>query len=331
MVSYTPSMSHALNFSLTAASVRFGWLMFTRQKKTFHTIFLLTVAVLLCNVLLAGALGGRALRSVLSADATVHIDIIPTANDSDIQSLYAALVDQPWVRVVALQTSAQALSDARRKHPELVAMLDAYHFADPFPTSIVVTPRGESVSSSIATFLGEPRWQSIVAPYALGNMQTGYERALRLLRIADGLSAAFSFFAVAGWLLVVVLLFHVLVQAVSTHKDELSLLHRMGANRRQLIVPFLSDVTVMLTLGVLWGALLFAMMVLWAVMTKPADPFLQTLTSSFLSLLRSWGALILLLELLCVPLLVGGATLLSAGHLLFVRRFSLHDGAHAVI
>lgn len=286
----------------------------SRDRTWGTTLLLLTAAMMLAQFLLLFLLGVQGVSGVLIQNAGIQLEVVPSAREQDIQSLYAYLQEHPLVERAAYITRQQAFEQQRARNPELTNFLEEYKLENPFPDTFAVTLRSLSDYDEFAGDMQDNRWRSVIAPSFLSSFSAQEREVQTLLRVTDGLKTLSTAFIVIA----VALLFFVILEWVSRNasrrQHELLLEHVLGASASAVLLPFVAEMTMFLGAAFLGGLVLTGgfVAVLPSFMPVVAlDEVFQLLQLQLQPLLLTTFPLILILAVLALPVLAYVGTVLG--------------------
>jgi cell division transport system permease protein len=291
--------------------LRRGVQQLTRDRSWGATLVLLSAVMVLVQLFLVFLLGVNGVGNMLTSRAGIQLEILPTASEQGIQELYAALKSHPSVENASYVTSEQAYEQYKANDPELISFLDEYGLQNPFPDTISVTLTSLDAYDAFAQDMQASEWATVINP-SFVTAADGREREMRsLLQVTSGLRTLSIIFIVTA---IVVLFFTVLEWVSRTamrRGQELMLEHLLGAPSLSVVLPFVSEMTILLVGGVIIGTAIVGAFLLLLPFFMPAlaleAPF-RLLQQQVNPLLLSLFPILLLIEIIAMPLLAFGGT-----------------------
>jgi len=212
----------------------------------------------LLQCLLLFAFSVRGINRLLLERAGLHLEVLPSARDQDIQELYGSLQALPSVEHVEYVPKEKAYEQERLSDPELVAFLEQYKLSNPFPDSFIVTLSGIDQYASFLTFIQQEKYRAILDPSfltAVSNQQRDLHGILQLTSAFQAIAFAF-----AG--LAAVVLFMMMAEYVSrslaARGGEFFLQDVLGAPRLSLSSVLASEMVILTLVALLLATLLTA-------------------------------------------------------------------------
>jgi cell division protein FtsX len=303
MIGHMPGMYALSPFQ---RSVRRGVLAAWRNDRKSRTLLLLAGVLTLLQLLTATLVGAQAVHGMLLARSALYLEVLPTADDQDIQELYAALRMLPFVRRVEFVPSEKAFERERERTPDLVAFLERYDVNNPFPDSFSVTLASLSDYDSFAAFISQETWADAVDPSFLSSV-TGQERDVRqLLGVADAARVVIGLLAFVVCCVVAFVVAELVARKARHQWGDLRLESLLGGKPADALIPVAAEMATLLLAGLVAGSIVAGLLLLGASIVIPlltGVAGLGELLQSLIALLLKLGVVILLAEavlLLCV-------------------------------
>ncbi len=230
-----------------------GW--GTSFASLFGVLFLGQILLLL----VFGVQGGLRL---LEAQTDLRLQILETANDSQIQDLFQNIRQLPIVTDVVYITREQAYERQKARDPELVTFLEKFGIENPFPETIGVRLGRLTDYGAFVQFLRQPVFTKVVNPEFLSQTTDQQEQVYRLIEAVRS-GQYILFFVVA--LLIVAILFVVtelVRRRVLCKREELFVEQLVGADRTTIMIPFCTEMICLLGVA-LFISFLLAAGVVW--------------------------------------------------------------------
>lgn len=297
--------------------LRRGVQQITRERGWAATLLLLAGIMTLTQLFLVFLLGVNGTGRLLTARAGIQLEVLPTARESDIQELYADLRAQPMVRDVAFVTGQEAYERQKARDPDLIAFLEEYKLDNPFPDTFSVTLRSLDDYEEFAALVQNDSWRSVVNPSFLSSATSSEREVRSLLQVTEGLRTLSVVLIVVSVIVLFFVVFEWVSRNAARREQELLLEHLLGAPALAVLLPFASEMAILLIAGTLIGTAVVAAFLTLLPVFMPAfaleAPF-RMLQAELLPLLLAVFPLLLLAEIVAMPLLA------LAGTALGVRR-----------
>lgn len=296
--------------------LRRGLLLLKRERTWGTTLTLLSAVLILLQLFTVMLLGVYGVNRLLSSQAGLRLEVLPTATNEDIQTFFAAAHAEPTIATVAFITKEQAYDNQRKNDPDLVSFLDQYKLNNPFPDTFVVTLKSLGSYDSFRSFIERDQWKSVINPAFLSTVSEQERQVRALLSITDAIRSVtfiFLFMAVAVLLFVVL---ELVSRTVRSHGDELFLENTLGASPMSVLLPFIAEITILLVAALVIATLLVIGLILLLPLLMPAlsteVPF-RAFSAEMQPLLLFTFPWVLLLELCLMPAVAYIGTFLGAG------------------
>lgn len=277
-----------------------------RDRSWGTTLFLLTCLMLLVQLLFVFLLGVHGVGRLLTDQSAIQLEMQSAAGERDIQELYALLRAHSSVRSVEFLSKEQVYERQKELHPEDVAFLEQYDFANPFPDVFTVTLTSLDAYDGLAQTLQSDRWRSIVDPSFLASSSNHEQEIRTLLQVTGGLYTLSVLFMVVAFILLCGAVFEWTVRTAGRRGHELRLSHLLGARPLAVLLPLACEMAVLLVTAAVIAAALMALFLVLLPVFMPAlaleTPF-RSLQDALSPLLFSVLPLFLLIEILVIPAL----------------------------
>lgn len=296
--------------------LRRGLLLLKRERTWGTTLTLLSAVLILMQLFMVLLLGVYGVNRLLSAQAGLRLEVLPTASSQDVQTFFAAVHAYPDVASVSLVTKEQAYNDQRTLDPDLVSFLEQYKLSNPFPDTFVVTLTSLDAYDSFRQFVEQSQWKNVINPAFLSTVTDQERQVHDLLSVTDAIrSITFVFIFIAFAVLLFVVL-ELVSRTVRAHGEELFLENTLGASPLSVLLPFIAEITILLWAGLIIataivGALMALLPLLMPALAAEA-PF-RTFSAEMVSLLLSTVPWILVFEICVMPAIAYIGTFLGAG------------------
>ncbi|MFH0770867.1 MAG: permease-like cell division protein FtsX [Candidatus Peregrinibacteria bacterium] len=278
-----------------------------RQDRTWmSTLGVLTGSLLLLNLILSCSIAVESAGSVIRERTDLRISLLDSANDQERSEFFTAVNTLPAIRSAVYITKEQAYERMRTQDPELIAFIEQYNLTNPFPDIVSVTLHSPEAFQEIADMVKSPEWKSIADPAFLSSAAEQEVEVRELLAITQAMNTG----SLATTILTIALLLLIIAESISRRTrermSELTFEHSVGASPFTILLPFATEMTI-----ILWGSIV-ASAVLIVLFSLLSASLLPTLTSASLlaTIVRSTrenllalAPVILLLEIVLAPLL----------------------------
>ncbi len=287
-----------------------------RERTWGTTLTLLTAVLVLVQLFMVMLLGAYGVNQLLSSRAGLHLEVLPTASDGDVQSFFAAIHANPDVQSASFVTKEQAYAEQRNLNPDLMDFLDQYKLDNPFPDTFVVVLKSLDSYNSFRNFVEQPQWKSVINPSFLSKVTDQEKQIQDLLSVTNAIrSITFVFVFIAFTVLLFVVL-ELVSRTVRSHSGELFLENVLGASPLSVLLPFVVEMSILLLSATLIATALVLVVIVAIPFLMPAladeTPFraFSTQMGPLLLYMFPW---ILLIELCLMPALAYVGVFLGAG------------------
>lgn len=208
--------------------------------------------LVLLQCLLFCAVSAQAFGWLAMRNQGLHLDVLASAQDQDIQELYATLQSLPSVQYVDFIPKEKAYEQQKISNPDIAAFFDEYKLGNPLPDSFVVALRNaDDYPGFIAQMQGE-EYRKVLEPSSLA-MVSGQEGDLRdvLGMVSNFQMITFGLAALAVLVLCAMMAEYV-ARSLRLRHDEFILQNALGASRVSLTSLLASEMTIIF----LWGFVL---------------------------------------------------------------------------
>lgn len=286
-----------------------------RDRRWGTTLLLLTLLLFLMQLLTVFLLCGEGANRFLVSRAALHVEILPTAAQENIQALYAALREQPYVRDIAFVTKEQALEQEKRRDPDLVRFLQEYKIDNPYPDTLSVTLSTLDSYDAFNGFIQNERWKNVVNPSYLSSA-TDQEQSIRiLLQVTQVVRILVAFFIGVGFFILCFAIIEWVLSHMARRRNELLLEHVLGAQPLSMLAPLVTQMSVFLLIAhvIAMAAIVLLLVLLPLLMPAVAleEPFVE-LKEQMTPLLWSVLPSLFVAQFFLLPLLALGGTLFGA-------------------
>lgn len=240
----------------------------------------------------------------LQAQTDVRLEVLDSASNAHIQDLVQNVRSLPYVDDVAYVTREQAYDRQRQSDPQLVAFLEKFGIANPFPETVSVRLHALADEPALLQFLQQPVFAQTIDPKFLSQTTDQQQQMDQLVQVV----ASARFFLLLVICLVGVVLFFVILEllrrrTLERHK-EVFIEQLVGAPAFMTALPFAIEMMLLL-FGALLLSLLFA--VACVVIAPHLIPALGVggagagWSQQVLATLLAWLPWILLVQFLLAP------------------------------
>ncbi len=283
------------------------------REKWGMTFFALLSVVLLLQFLVASLLGVRGVTTLLTTRGDLQLEVVAGAADRDVQELYAALRELPFVDSVTFVSQEQAFENERTRDPGLVAFLEKYKMQNPFPDTFSLTLVSLQFYDSLRTFVEQPQWKSVVHPSFLSSVTDQEQRVRSLLKVTRAVGAISGLFLLLSGIALTLVIIELVRRRAQRRSSELRLEEYLGASSTDVLLPFVVEMAALLLLSLLVASIL-VLVAFWFLpmfsSTFSSGSFV-TLRSELTHLFMALGVPLLLLEVLLTPVLAYGGAMMG--------------------
>ncbi len=243
---------------------------------------------------------------LLKEQTDLRLEILDSAEDSQIQDLFQNIRQLPYVEETVYITKEQAYERQKQRDPDLILFLGKFGIDNPFPETIGVRLKKLTDYPQFIEFLKQPVFTKVVNPAFLSETTDQEQQVYRIIGAVQ--SAEYVLFFVMAIVLLAILF--VIVELVRRRalakREELFVEQLVGAGPLGILVPFGTEMVCLLALALAFSVALTAVIVLFLPLLLPAlgseglfgvwtGATLQALASSLLWLLPLEFFLMLLL------------------------------------
>jgi len=298
-----------------------------REQRWFAAFGTLLGVMLTVQLLLFGLLCVRTVEDMLTTRTDLRLEIEPAATNQEIQDFFVFLQQQPFIAKGTYITKEQAYERMREEDPELITFLEKFQMQNPFPDTIGVTLRSLDDYDALSTFLEQPRWRTVVDPTFLSHVTDQESQVREIMRIVQA-SRSLTLLVLALMGTILVLLLTELVRRRSLDRcDEVFVEQLAGAHPLSILLPFISETTLLLWLATLASAGVL-LLLLWGIpLLLPGikeGGILSLLSSHIAQDARSFLPLAFAAEFFVTPFIAAGGAWLGISTQLRSRVLSLH-------
>lgn len=275
---------------------------------------LLTAFMVLTQLFIVCLLGVQSAGRLLTARAGIQLEVLPGATEQQIQSLYGVLKAHPSVRSVVYIPKEKAYERQKARDPELVSFLEEYNLENPFPDSFAVTLTSLDSFDTFVAAVQKPEWKNVISASFLSSASNGERDIRSLLEVTGGLHALSIFFIVIAFALLFFVILEWVSRATVNRGHELLLEHLLGAPPAAVVLPFATEMTLLLLAGAVLGTLIVGALIVLLPVIMPALAFeaaFRQFQTELRPMLLTFLPLFLLLEVLVMPALAYAGTVIG--------------------
>lgn len=297
----------------TSTLIRNGWSQAVASLKHGRgwsgTLAAFSVTLLLLQCLLLFAFSVRGINQILLERAGLHLEVLSSARDQEIQEFYAVLKDHPSVLHVDYVPKEKAYEQEKLADPELVSFLEQYKLANPFPDSFLVTLRSADDYAALIATVQQEKYRTVLDPSFLTSV-SDQERDLQgVLQMTQAFQAFAFGFAVLAWLILCAMMAEYVGRALRGRRDEFILQNALGAAHMSLVSLIAFEITALLIMAFAIASVLTAAAVALAPVVASSfstnDIFIQ-LQAAIQPFLFTAIPATLVIEIILLPLCAWG-------------------------
>lgn len=308
-------------------SVQRGAVNFAREKGWFAALGALCGVLVLAQLLVLLIIAMQATKTVLESRVDLRLELLEQADNQDVQVFLSILGQQPFVASVSYITKEQAYAQMQAHDPTLIAFIEEFKLANPFPETVAIVLRSIEDYHALSEFLAAPQWGGIIDPTFLSETTNQEAYLYELLDLtAAGYTMAFVFLAVTGGIILFVTV-ELVRSRVMQRADEILIEHLSGAFPLAILIPFAVEAMLLLLLATT-GSVLMMGILFWAIpgtlSSASVSGALGPLISECIAMLRRYGLVILLLEAAMIPVMGGLGAWLGILAKTNLRSLALH-------
>lgn len=266
------------------------------------------------QVLLILVIGVNAGLTLLREQTDIRLEILDNASQAQIQDLVQNLHSLPYVEDVVYITREEAYERQKQRDPQLIAFLQKFGIANPFPETLGVRLRSLDDYTQFVSFLQQPVFAKTINPAFLSQGTDQQTQIYKLLDIVR--SARLILFLIVGLLLVV--LVFIIIELVRRRAvlrgDELFVEQLVGATPMAILLPFSVEILTLLFFALLLSFLFatgFVYVLPILIPSLAPGGVFSVWAASVAASLLSTGWLIACLELIVLPIVAGVGTFLA--------------------
>lgn len=267
--------------------------------------------LLLGQVLLLLVFSAHVGVQFLREQTDLRLEILDSASDDHIQDLVQNVRSLPYVEEVLYVTREQAFERQRERDPQLIAFLEKFGIANPFPETLGVRLKSIADYPRFLQFLQQPVFAQTIDPQFL-SQTTDQER--QLYQLVGIVSSARTFLIAVVILFVLVLLFviaELIRRRAMLRRDEVFVEQLVGAPAIFTALPFAVEIALLLLVSLVLSLLFAAAAIAVAPAVLPslaAGGAFAVWGQAIVATLLQWLPLTLLAQFLLIPALAVAAT-----------------------
>lgn len=286
-----------------------------RDRTWGATLTLFTSLMVLTQLFLVFLLGVHGTGRLLMSRAGIQLEVLPSAQESEIQQLYAALQSHPSVQDVSYIPKEQAYEREKARDPELVAFLEEYELDNPFPDTLAVTLSSLESYDSFLQEVQQPQWRNVINPAFLTSASDREGEIRTLLEVTGGMRTLSIIFVIIAFVLLFCMILEWVTRNTANRGHELLLEHLLGASPLTVLVPFAAEVGLLLVAGTVIATGIVVAFIMLLPVFMPAlalESAFRQLQTEMGPLLFTYLPLFLLIEIIAMPILAGIGTYIGA-------------------
>lgn len=250
-------------------SIRRGWKSLLRERRWGSTLLMLCLSMALLQMLIAGLLSMRGIQSLFTAKSGIHLEVTQGAQDQDIQELYSALNELPYVEQVEYVPKEKAYEREKLRDPALIDSLEKFSVSNPFPDTFSVSLATLESFDELLAFVEQPQWKDVIDPTFLSTASTQEREVRSYLSVAQSVMRLGYVVLWLGILALLVIVADIALQRAYERRSELTLETAMGASSVQVLMPLAAEIGILLLVSLLVG---FAVTVLFLLLLPALIP-----------------------------------------------------------
>lgn len=270
--------------------------------------------LLLAQVLLLLGIGVQGGLNLLRQDTDIRLQIRATATDGQVQDLLQNIHALPIVEDVVYITREQAYERQRKQDPSLIEFITKFGIDNPFPDTLGVRLRRLDDFPAFLNFLKQPIFTTVVDASFLTSTTDQAQQIDRLIQIVKSARTVLSFIIGFSVFVLLFVLVELIRRRALMKRQELFVEQLVGAGRFDILLPFMVEMSVLLSIGLACSLCLNAVL-LWILPTVlPAlaqDGMFAPWVEASSQVFWQWLPWILLFEILSVVVLSVLATLIA--------------------
>lgn len=300
------SMLNPRMVTVCKRSVIRGCVTLLRERQWLTALGALLGVFVLVQLLGLVLIGLEGAQGMLRNRTDLRLEIQATANDVQVQEFYSALGQEAYVRDTVYVTKEKAYEQTKTSDPELISFLEEFNIQNPFHDTIGVTLNSLDDYAKFSTFVEQAQWQSVITPSFLSEITDQEKQVFALLSVTRaGRSIAMLILGVTGAALVFITTELIRRRSIG-RSDEVMVERLVGASTLSIIIPFITEATILLLSAIIGSAVILSVLILAIPMFVPAlqpNGALGSLSQEMIPLLTALLPTIFAIELICAPLI----------------------------
>ena len=313
--------------TLWLRSVRRGAVTLWRERDWLTALGALTGVLLLVQMMVFSMFALKSTESMLKSRIDLQLEFMEEIDDQQIHTFLNSLNELPYIASFKYITKQQAYAKMQQHDPELMAFIEQVGLQNPFPETVSVTLNTIDDYDAFSAFLAQERWGTVIDPSFLSEKTDQEAYVYELIDLtATGHGIALAFLLLTGGILIFVTT-ELVRSRLLRRAEEILVQNLTGAYPLAIFLPFAAEMTILiaaaavLSIIILGGLFILSPIFISALAQEGA---LQSFNENLFSLVLSWGALVLLLEILAIPLVGGIGTGLGILPRINSRALVLH-------
>ena len=294
------------SLSIFTRGVSRGTLTLFREKQWVTALGALFGVFVLVQLLVLVLTGLEGMQSMLKNRTDLRLEIRETATDVEFQSFYSELSNLEYVRETVFITKEKAFEQTRATDPELIAFLEEFKIENPFSDTIGITLRSLDDYNQLSDFVGQERFAAIIDPTFLTKVTDQEKHVYALLNITRaGRMLTMIILGITAAALIFITTELVRRRAFA-RSDEVLVERLVGATPFSIVVPFITEAVILLTMSIILSALTLIVLIGLLPSIVPAlteGGILSSLTREVSPLLTTLLPVMIVAELIAAPVI----------------------------
>jgi len=269
----------------------------------------------------------KSMESLLKSRIDLQLEFLEETSDPQIHTFLGALNELPFVTSFQYVTKEQAYTQMQQHDPELMAFIEQVGLKNPFPETVSITLKTIDDYDAFSAFLTQEKWNTVVDPSFLSETTNQEAYVYELIDLtATGHGISLIFLLITSGILIFVTT-ELVRGRLLRHSEETLIQHLTGAYPLAIFLPFAVEMTILIAAATIMSIVLLGALLLISPLFISAfaqEGAMQSFNGHFFSLLKSRGALVLLLELIAIPVIGGIGTWLGILPKINARALILH-------
>lgn len=310
-------------------SAKRGYSNMLREQNLLATCGALIGIFLLLQISVIAFLGMVGIESFLKSRTNLHLELLDTTSDQEIQIFLSTVQNLPYIEDVLYITKEQAYAKMKGQDPELIAFIEELKLENPFPETVAVTLQQLNQYEKFSEFLREERWHTVVDPSFLSQKTNQEAYVYELLKLTGTGRIAALFFVILTASILLFITMELVRERVIRRTEEILVERLSGAFTFGVLLPYAIEATILLTIAAI-GSIILCIIVFYimqqTIPTLAGESALEQLRESIYALVRIRIPIILLLEVLSIPIIgwlgtwLGMLPKIHARSLIFFRK-----------